>query len=561
MRTFGTLRLVKVKDSRNGKRANHKEWVIEHAEPHVCIKLKSIFTKIAQFAVCPFSFTDTPENCHDLLWFMERYPLSISGPHLNHLKYGRKKFLDNVNNLEEILLPDYKPVLAELKPGRTARDYQLRGRDVWLKTKRLLLVDDMGLGKTLTSTLGMLDPNLRPAAIVCQSHLPDQWEEQINLFTNLRVHQIKGTRPYDLPEADAYIFKYSCLAGWVDVFNERIFKSVIFDEIQMLRRVESNRYQAAKVLSKQVNYAIGLSGTPIYNYGDEIYAIMNLLKEGCLGDYRSFSREWCNYGKEVQDPKALGAYLRENFLYLRRTRDEVGRELPIVNKIVHTVGYDSKEVKKSEEIARSLAIRVMEASSFVERGKAARDLDWRLRELTGISKARDVAAYVKIFLDNGEPVVLAGWHREVYSIWLEELAEYNPVMYTGSESQEQKNEAVRKFTNGDSKLFIISLRSGVGLDGLQKICKVVIFGELDWSPPVHDQVITRVDRDGQPEQVTAIFLVSDFGSDPVIIDVLGVKASQSHGIINPFSNMPEKFSDESRIKLLAKRFLDSLKST
>jgi len=130
-------------------------------------------------------------------------------------------------------------------------------------------------------------------------------------------------------------------------------------------------------------------------------------------------------------------------------------------------------------------------------------------------------------------------------------------MYTGSESIKQKEESKIKFLNGETNLFIISLRSGIGLDGLQKRCRMVVVGELDWSPEVHHQLISRADRDGQEEQVTAIFLTTDCGSDPLIIDMLGLKASQSHGILNPFaSGIQEQYTDESRIKLLAKKYLD-----
>ncbi len=99
----------------------------------------------------------------------------------------------------------------------------------------------------------------------------------------------------------------------------------------------------------------------------------------------------------------------------------------------------------------------------------------------------------------------------------------------------------------------------MGLDGLQNRSNIVVIGELDWSPMVHNQLIGRLDRDGQQEQVTAIYLVSDFGSDPLIIDMLGIKSSQSHNIINPLTSVAEQYSDDSRLKLLAESFLNNKK--
>ena len=534
-------------------------WHIVHAEPHVCIKLKLIFQKIGYTRELPFVFPDTPENCQDLLWFMERYPLYISPENLAAMQKQKRKHISTVNELEAIAIPSYVPQEVELKDGYKARNYQVKGKEIFMKCKRLLIGDEVGLGKTLIGIIACLHKQTVPALVVVQTHLPKQWKDEIERFTALRVHIIKGTKPYSLPAADVYITKYSCLGGWVNFFQKKFFKMAIFDEAQELRHDGTVKYHGAQTLSKNVNYVLALTATPIYNYGDEIFNVLEIIKPHCLGDKNDFLREWGGtfYGKKVtiKNPVALGTYLRDNFLFLRRTRQEVGRELPQINKIVHTVGYSEEIMAAEEELTRQLAIRVTQGS-FVERGQAARELDIRLRHDTGMAKAREVADYIRILLENNEPVLLAGWHRSVYDVWMQELAEYKPVLYTGSESPAAKERSKQAFISGETKLLMISLRSGIGLDGLQHRCKTVVFGELDWSPQVHHQVIGRVDRDGQKDQVTAIFLVSECGSDPLIIDMLGLKSSQSHNIIDPLKAVAEQYSDESRIKLLAQRYLE-----
>lgn len=553
-RTYGILSYSKNEEGQ-------KAWMIDKAEPHVCIKLKAVFSQIPVYGKLPFYFNDTPESAFNLLWFTERYPLQITSKDLSRLQREKRKFINNINELETISIPEHVPTDVFLKDGYKARSYQLQGREVFLKCKRLLIGDEVGLGKTLIGILSCMEAKTLPAIVVVQTHLPKQWQSEIERFTNLQVHFIKGTKPYSIPKADVYIMKYSCLGGWVNFFQENFFKMAIFDEIQELRHMGTIKYHGAKALSDHVNYCLGLSATPIYNYGDEIYSVLDLIKSECLGKYNDFVREWC-HGRNnkiiVTDPVALGTYLREGFLFLRRTRAEVGRQLPQINKIVHTVGFSEEVMEKEEELTRMLAIKVTQGS-FVERGQAARELDILMRHNTGVAKAREVAAYIRILLENNEPVVLAGWHREVYEIWMNELREFNPVLYTGSESPAEKEKSKDAFVSGETNIFIISLRSGIGLDGLQHRCKTVVFGELDWSPQVHHQVIGRVDRDGQQYQVTAIFLVTEVGSDPVIIDMLGLKSSQSHNIIDPLKAVPAKYSDESRIKLLAQQYLDKRK--
>ncbi len=545
VRTYGKIYLSE----------DRKHWIINNAEPHVCIKLKAIFTKISKGQTQPFKFIRNDENCRELLWFIDRYPLTITDEHLLLLKKGKKGHISTINDLEAILLPDYKPQVVKLKDPYEARHYQLSGKDIYLKCKRIVIGDWIGLGKTLIGIISCLEKQTRPCVVTVQTHLPKQWKDAIEQFTDLNVHIIKGTKPYKLPPADIYITKYSCLAGWANVFETGIFKSAIFDEVQELRHDGTGKYEGAMALSNNVEYCLGLSATPIYNYGDETFNVFNLIKQGCLGYRDDFMREWTGWGKVVKEPQALGTYLREQMLFLCRTRKEVGKELPPINKIVHTVGYDESEVEKADELAKILAVKVT-SGSFMERGQASRELDILVRQATGVSKAKYVAEYVRMLLESGEPIVLAAWHRDVYAILLEELKEFNPVMYTGSESPAQKEKAKMAFINGDTNLFIISLRSGIGLDGLQKRSSIVVIAELDWSPQVMNQLIGRLDREHQTEQVTAIYLVSDYGSDPLIIDMLGVKSSQSHNIFNPLNPIEDQHTDESRIQLLAKKYLD-----
>ena len=113
-----------------------------------------------------------------------------------------------------------------------------------------------------------------------------------------------------------------------------------------------------------------------------------------------------------------------------------------------------------------------------------------------------------------------------------------------------------KFINGETNLLILSLRSGAGIDGFQNRCSNIVFGELDWSPQVHEQAIGRLYREGQKEKVMAFYLVSEFGSDPLMVDLLGIKASQSNSIMDPLVNHSKVDIDNSRIKMLANNILD-----
>lgn len=538
--------------------------LITQAEPHVSIKLKSIFPRIPKTDKPPYKLPLTDDTCYDLLWFMVRYPFTLVKEDLQKLYNGSNNFKQKQQRLEDINSEAYVPVQVQLKGDKVPRKYQLTGAEVIHTSKRVLIGDDIGLGKTMTSILALTKEGTLPAAVVVETHMQKQWKDNIQELTNLTVVLVKSPRPYPLPKGDVYIFKYSQIAGWVNQFERQLFRYVIYDEVQNLRRHESERYKGALALSEQAEFVTGLSATPVYNYGDEIFNVLDALYKHCLGDRNLFIQEWCqefSMGKwKVKDPDALGSYLRERGLILRRTRKEVGRELPKVNTIIYPVEHDESLLKESHEISRILAMKVLDREiTWQERGKASLEFDLLVRKDTGVSKAKSVCALVRMIVESGEKVLLGGWHREVYSIWMKELEDLNPVMYTGSESPNQKELSKQSFINGNAKVMIISNRSGAGLDGLQYVCWNVVHGELDWSPMVHKQLTGRIDRDGQKYPVSAYFPTSEYGSDPPMVNVLGLKSSQSFGIMNPGEQAEQQYSDDSRVKLIAESFLNKRK--
>lgn len=543
-RTYGTV------TQRDGA------WEVAGLEPHVAIRFKQLFPKVPKQSAGPFMLKRTPDMDADLRWFMERYPLAVSDADRAAMEDGRLSFMATQAEMERILLPDYRPpAYVGLRPGQVVRDYQAQAIEVAARSRGLLLGDECGLGKTYTAAAFCLAEGRLPAAIVCQVHIQRQWQQVVERFTTLRVHAVKKASPYSLPPADVYVFRYSQVAGWADIFATGLFPTVIFDEPQELRGGEGTaKGRASFILASRAQWRLGLTATPIYNYGHEVWNILRFINPDALGDYGDFAREYLSGHGRLSDPRALGTYLRERYVFLRRTKGEVGGALPPVNRIVDTVAYDEAAVRSIEDVARSLAVKAT-TGLFAERGSAARELDLLVRQATGVAKAKHVAAVVRILVESGEPVVLMGWHREVYRIWMEELRDLKPAMYTGSESGAQKAAAKDAFVSGQTDILIMSLRSAAGLDGLQARCSTMVFGELDWSPGIHHQCIERLDREGQTRPVMALFLVAEDGSDPPMMELLGLKASEAHQVVDPTLGVQAAHSDESRLQALVQRYL------
>ena len=542
--------------------ATDKGWTLSDMPPHVAMRFKRIFQRVRAEDTQPFHLTRTPHLDADLAWFLQRFPMRMSPADAASLATGRDDYLAAQAGVEAILAANWKPSpITGFREGLAPYPYQAQAAEIARRLGRLLIMDDVGLGKTISAIAAIADKDRLPAAIVVQTHLARQWAiDYIQAFTTMTAHVVRSTAPYELPEADCYVFTYSKLAGWVDYFEQAPFKSVVFDEVQELRHgTNTQKGKAARALVAGAQMKIGLSATPIYNYGSEMHAIIEAIDPGALGSREEFLIEWCvPRGSHwiVQNPVAFGSYLEEQRLVIRRTETEVGWQMPPVNVIEHTVPFDEEVAADSRALAQDLALKVMNGS-WHEKGQAARELDALARLVTGMAKAKPVAGYVRMLAESGRKVLLAGWHRDVYDVWLDELREFRPVLYTGSESEAQKQRSKAAFCGGASQVMMISLRSGAGLDGLQHHCHTVVHGELDWSPLVHKQIVGRLRRPGQKEQVDSIFLHCDGGSDPTMIAALGVKGAQSRGIVDPWKGAEQVHSDIGRIERLARAYLAS----
>lgn len=559
-------------------RRTDKGWMLQ-AEAHVILKAKRVFAGSSKQHGTELYIGDSIDNARDLTWFRERFVIEVPDASAEaYLATRTAEHHERQSVVDRMLAGSLDPRGFEM--ALPPRPYQATAAEMVLRVRGLLVADDLGLGKTIVAIAMLTDPSTRPAVIVTKVPLLLQWQRQLKRFAPaLSSHIIKGTRPYDLgaprgasadqltlPGAmpEVFITAYSRLAGWSETLAALV-RSVTFDEIQELRKGDdSEKGRAAKRIARASQYRLGLTATPIYNEGAEIYPIIDVLNPGSLGTREEFSVE--HGSPYLKDSKSFGFFLRGAGLMLRRTREEVGRELPPLEKVLHEVDADDQPLDDVATAAEKLAQTIISATAPREaKFKASGEFDWMVRQATGIAKAPYVAEFVRILLENGASVVLYGWHRSVYSIWLDRLKEANPVMYTGTESPKQKDESVRAFTGiqpdgtqGEptTKLFIASLRSGEGLDSLQHACTCVVFGELDWSPGVHEQCIGRVHRDGQTKSCVAYYLWTNDGSDPIVMDVLGVKREQVEGIRNPTADALEKLEvNPERIRDLAREYL------
>lgn len=531
------------------------------AAPHIIQRAKRIFPKILASEHDHVHLTDNLDNARDLWMLCDRYDFDLDDDHLLRLQATAEKHQQLGRDIQKVITGTHVPHPTKLEMQVTPREYQNTAADLCATTGRLLLGDMVGLGKTISSITMLAKTGAFPCLLVVPTHMPTQWKGQLDrCLPGLYVHILKSgqAKPWKKGRIpDVIISNYHKLHGWAQALTPHI-KSIIFDEVQELRHHGSDKYKAAEHLAHNstAQYRMGLSATPIHNYGGEMFNVLNILEEGCLGDRYEFYREYCSSmnGKQlIRDPSAFGTYLRDTGLMLRRTRAEVGRELEDLQNIIIDVEVDMDCIKAVEDISVKLARILTNPSQWRgDKMHAGGELSYKLREATGLAKAKFVADFVTTLVESGEKVLLYGWHRKVYTEWKLLLHQFNPAFYTGKESTTVKEHELGRFLDpeGDCQVMIMSLRSGQGVDGIQFVCSTVVYGEIDWSPAVHIQGTGRAHRDGQPNPVIAYYPLADVGSDPVVSDTLGVKKAQLVGIVDPHFT-PVEHTDPNHMRKLA----------
>ena len=499
--------------------ARSKSWVIK-GEPAATEMAKRLFPGSDSGRRGTARFSAHRRIVGDINWLMQRFPLAIAPRDRDRWdnalreaqEYEREKRL--LFEAPCDITPPEGSFLGEL------RAFQQTGMNWLCRVKRGLLADEMGLGKTVQALAALAATGSLPCLIVVPPHLILNWQSEIGRFLRVTneppsVHVIKGLKPYPLPKADIYLIHYLLLRGWKQELPRLPVRAVIFDEIQELRHTGTEKYSAASLLSSACERVWGLSGTPIYNQGGEIWNVVNILDFHFLGDWESFSREWCyGYGNTVVlKPDLLGEHLRREGMMLRRTKKEVLPELPDKRRLVQEIDADGALYKRlMQPVLEKLRKWAMESDlSASQRALLEDRISQEERQAAGIAKAPFVGQFVRALIESGEKVLLFAHHHAVMDTYKQELHSLSPAFITGRETAVQKEKSLERFMQGRTDLCCVSLRAASGLN-LQR-ATAVVFGELDWSPAVHSQAEDRAHRIGQKDSLLCYYLVSPGGSD------------------------------------------------
>ena len=494
---------------------------------------------------------DSTESIKQLKLLMDRYPLEI----LSKTVWQRKIVKTYA---PKPTLPPIKHKLKRAKTGEQFRgklmNFQKEGLDFLLKSSgNALLADEMGLGKTVqTLSYVSTEKQTFPVLIVAPLVTLNNWEREIQKFLKKKsrngrilesespsVTLIRTGKSKELPKSDIYVINYELLLKRSDDLEQVGIRTIVCDEVHNLRSKTTQKYKAVKkpAALPSVHYRIGLSGTPIYNRGSEIWPIIDILKPGLLGSFKEFCEYFCyvnEKGKAIvlENKRASLRNELQKHVMLRRKKADVLKELKDKVRYKQVIASDTDYyLEELDKIWKKLESEQKEAQTEFSKSASYHRAIQSERQIAGVAKLPHVINFVKDIMEIEESVVVFCHHKVIHKLLHESLQYFSPVSIIGGQSDSLRQDQIDKFQKGESKLMIAGIRAGnVGIN-LTK-AKYVIFAELDWSPAIHRQAEDRLHRIGQKNTVFAYYLIGNGTLDDHVASILVDKSYEIDAIMD-----------------------------
>jgi SNF2 family DNA or RNA helicase len=519
---------------------------------------------------------DSLESVTQIKLIMDRYPLEI----LSKSAWQRKIVKTYT---PKPALPPVKYNLHRAKAGEQFRgkllNFQKEGLDFLLKSSgNALLADEMGLGKTVqTLSYVATEKQTFPVLVVAPLVTLNNWEREISKFMkkksrNGRIVEsesststiIRTGKSKDLPVTDFYIINYELLYKRLGDLSKLNIKTIVCDEVHNLRSKTTQKYKAVKKLAAlpSISYRLGLSGTPIYNRGSEIWPIVDILRPGLLGSFKEFCEYFCyvnEKGKAIvlENKRASLRNELQKHVMLRRKKSDVLKELK--DKVRYKEVIDADTDYYFDELGKiwsKLEEEQKDAETAFDKSASYQRAIQSERQIAGVAKLPHVINFVKNIMEIEESVVVFCHHKVIHKLLHESLGEFSPVSIIGGQTDKARQASIDRFQKGESKLMIAGLRAGnVGINLTR--AKYVIFAELDWSPAIHRQAEDRLHRIGQKNTVFAYYLIGNGTLDDHVANIL---VDKSYEIDSIMDETADTYENKDKAELILAQIHDKIKS-
>lgn len=463
------------------------------------------------------------------------------------------------------------------------RAYQHAGL-TWLQNLMQLgmggiLADDMGLGKTLQSLAHILSEKnaqrlQHPALIIMPTSLIANWQDEAARFTpQLKVLSLHGQQRHALfaqiTAADIVLSTYALLSRDSEQLLAHKWHIVILDEAQTIKNPRSKAAICASQLDAQQRLC--LTGTPLENNLGELWSLFNFLMPGWLGDNKNFTRQYRTPIEQHADEQRL-AHLQGRLkpFILRRSKEQVARELPAKTEITQFIELTSAQRDRYESLRLAMDKKVREEIQRLGIGRShivVLEALLRLRQVCcdlRLLSADDAAQYsskdstkmqhllemLRSFTAAGRRILVFSQFTSMLTLIADELdAAQIPFVQLTGQTRDRRS-PVQRFQAGEVPVFLISLKAGgVGLN--LTAADTVIHVDPWWNPASEAQASDRAYRIGQTKPVFIYKLIARGSVEEKIQHLQQHKAELASSILDGGASVSGGLDEASIAALLA----------
>ncbi|KAB8162987.1 ATP-dependent helicase [Streptomyces sp. 3MP-14] len=475
-----------------------------------------------------------------------------------------------------------EPVAPPPELRATLRDYQRHGLD-WLHRMTSLglgacLADDMGLGKTVTLIALHLHRQRAPATagptlVVAPASLLGNWQREIGAFApGTPVRRFHGSERElsELAPGAFVLTTYGTMRRDAARLAEVEWSLLVADEAQQVKNAFSATARELRTIPAGARVA--LTGTPVENNLSELWAILDWATPGLLGSLPAFRRRFADAAEDGGDPAATErlARLVRPFLLRRRKSDPgIAPELPPKTETDRAVPLTPEQAGLYEAVVREGLAEVAGSSGVARRGMVVRLLtslkqicnhpaqylkEERPRLAGRSGKLEAFEELVDAIVAGGSSVLVFTQYVRMARLLEARLAERGvaSLLLHGGTPVARREELVRRFSEGEAPVFLLSLRAaGTGLN-LTRADHVVHFDRW-WNPAVEAQATDRAYRIGQDRPVQVHRLIAEGTVEDRIAALLRRKQALADAVLGGGEAALTELSDAELAELVTLR--------
>ncbi len=448
----------------------------------------------------------------------------------------------------EMLLPILMPPAAtefgkDLLFPQELYPFQTVGVKWLFENDSALLADDMGLGKTvqsITASRALIRRSLiLQTLVICPKSVLLNWMHELNRWApELVAIRIHGEQLIRKIAWQSYIGKCHVLVTTYDTVRQdrelvkgRIFDLIIADEIQRIKN--PNAYTSRVVRNIPCRKRWGLTGTPLENKLEDLVSIFGFIKPDL------FKTSEMDFIAPRIVRERIKPYL------LRRRKEEALPELP--DKIIDTKlleltesqrkTYDREESEGKVRLHKDSSITIQHVLALITKLKQICNFDPITNESIKIEFLKE---YLEDACSDDQKALIISQFVNTLSYIEHHVKEYDPLIYTGELSLNQRSKIVDSFNNNNNnKVLLLSLKAG-GLGLNLTRANYVLHFDRWWNPAVERQVEDRTHRIGQTRRVFATRLICHDTIEEKIEQLLEQKKILFNQVVDELSDVDLK---------------------